>query len=110
MTPARLPDEVRVELERVVRRWQQLPLDHALRASGPVRALAQALADEVADAEARPRVTLPELGPATLLHQLQVCVYDASRYAAARLHPEERQAGGIRDLAERLAQVRRQIS
>ena len=100
-----IPDEVRVELERVVRRWQQLPLDHALRASGPVRERAQAQADEVADAEARPRETLPELGPATLLHQLQVCTYDA-----ARLHPEGRQSGGIRTLAERLAQVRREIS
>ncbi|WP_156188044.1 hypothetical protein [Arsenicicoccus sp. oral taxon 190] len=120
MPPARLPDEVRVELERVLRRWQQLPLDHALRASGDVRALAQALADEVADAEGRPREALPELGPATLLHQLQVCVYDAARHEAlrddaashdtARLSPEGQQAGGIRELAQRLAQLRRAVS
>ncbi|WP_241453516.1 hypothetical protein [Arsenicicoccus dermatophilus] len=72
-------------------------MDRALDASGTVRALAQALADETADAAGRPRQELPDLGPGTLLHQLQVCTWDAA-------------AAGIPDLAERLGQLRRQIA
>ncbi len=69
----------------MVRRWQQLPLDHALRASGGVRARAQALADETAVAEGHAAGTdggapgIPDLGPATALDQLRVTVYDAQQ-------------------------------
>ncbi len=64
-------------MQRVVRRWQQLPLDRALRASGAVLTLAQALADETASAQGRPSHRIPDLGPATALDQLRVMVYDA---------------------------------
>ncbi|WP_409484941.1 hypothetical protein [Arsenicicoccus dermatophilus] len=90
------PGPARTELERVARRWQQLPVDRALGSSGAVRALAQALADQTADLAGRPRQELPDLGPATALHQLQVCTWDAA-------------AVGLPDLAQRLGQLRRQI-
>lgn len=71
------PDhEVGVELERVVRRWQQLPLDRALRASGAFADVVQTLADEVAQAQRRPSVPVPDLGPAVLPDQLRVMIYD----------------------------------
>lgn len=71
------PDRtVGTELERVVRRWQQLPLDRALPAVPAVAALVQELADAVADAEARPSVPVPDLGPAVLVDQLRVMVHD----------------------------------
>lgn len=92
------PDEVGVELERVVRRWQQLPLDHALAASGDLRALVQELADEVAVEEGREPVGVPDLGPAVLPDQLQVMVFD---YRQAGLDEAR--------LAERLTALRRSL-
>ena len=73
-----VPREVSTELERVVRRWHQLPLDHALSYAGPVRALVQSLADQVAAATGARDAEVPDLGPATLMDQLTVMVYDAS--------------------------------
>ena len=105
-----LPREVRAELRRVVERWQQLPLNHALSSAGSVRALAQHLADVVAasgeptgGAAGRPGLLrsdglLPELGPAVLMDQLTVTVYDA---CAAGLD------GGV---AEQLVRLRRQLA
>ena len=49
-----VPQEVSTELERVVQRWRQLPLDHALSYAGRVRALVQSLADGVAEATGVP--------------------------------------------------------
>lgn len=67
--------QVDIELERVVRRWCELPVAHALRASGAVR--------EVVDALARGRdgavAAVPDLGPAVLADQLRVVVHDARR-------------------------------
>lgn len=62
------------ELKRVVERWQQLPLDHALSHAPQVRAVTQSLADEVTGCRrGRP---VPDLGPATLMDQLRVMVFD----------------------------------
>ena len=63
---------VQLELQRVVDRWRQLPLDHALPA---VRELVDRLAALGAGAgEAVP----PDLGPGVVMDQLAVVVYDAS--------------------------------
>ena len=85
-----LPDDVSRELERVVRRWRELPADRALAASRDVRELVQDLADVTA---AQP---VPELGPAVLLDQLRVLVWDAA-------------SAGVPDLAARLAELRRTL-
>ena len=86
------------ELERVVRRWQQLPLDRALPAVPGVAAEVQALADAVADAQGMPRAQVPDLGPGVLMDQLRVMVYD---WRAAGLAEE--------DLAGRLTELRRSL-
>ena len=91
-------EEVGTELKRVVRRWQQLPLDHALSASPGVHGLVQSLADRVATAEGMPGTPVPDLGPAVLLDQLRVMVYD---YGRAGLDPEA--------LAAELTSLRRAI-
>ncbi|KRE43923.1 hypothetical protein [Knoellia sp. Soil729] len=85
-----LPDDVSRELERVVRRWRELPADRALAASRDVRELVQDLADATA---AQP---VPELGSAVLLDQLRVLVWDAA-------------SAGVPDLAARLAELRRTL-
>jgi hypothetical protein len=51
----------------VVRRWQQLPLDHALSCLPAVRTV-------LADLAGR---DVPDLGPAVAMDQLTVLVYDA---------------------------------
>ena len=92
------PDVAGIELERVVRRWQQLPLDHALRAVPVVRQVVQELADSTARAGGLPLTEVPDLGPAVLPDQLRVMVHD---WRAAGL-PEE-------DLAHRLTALRRSL-
>ncbi|MDO5740769.1 MAG: hypothetical protein Q4P07_11550 [Ornithinimicrobium sp.] len=101
------PDErVGIELERVVRRWQQLPLDRALSALPHVSALVQTLADEVAAASeqvwSRPvgsgRAQVPDLGPGAVMDQLRVMVYDWQQ--------ADLPAG---DLADRLTTLRRSL-
>lgn len=87
---------VGTELERVVRRWQQLPLDRALLAVAGVAGLVQELADAVADAQGIEREFVPDLGPAVLMDQLRVMVYD---WRAAGLDEQ--------DLAARLTSLRR---
>ena len=62
-----VPDDVAAELDRAVRRWQQLPLDRAVAASACVHGFLAELAGE----------PLPDLGPAVLMDQLRVVVYDA---------------------------------
>ncbi len=74
--PGHVRERVGAELERVVRRWQQLPLDHALSVSPAVHDLVQSLADQVADAEGMTPTPVPDLGPAVLMDQLRVMVYD----------------------------------
>jgi hypothetical protein len=70
--------EAGAELQRVVERWSQLPLDHALSQAGHVRTLVQSLADRVAEARGIASSVVPDLGPAILMDQLTVMVYDAS--------------------------------
>ena len=78
------------ELERVVRRWQQLPLGHALAASEVARHTVQRLADEVAAAETRrPEQPVPDLGPAVLMDQLAVVVYDHQEAGLSARHRAE---------------------
>ena len=69
---------VETELERVVERWRQLPLDRALSYSERVRVLVQSLADRSAQLSGIPSAVVPDLGPATLMDQLTVMVYDVS--------------------------------
>ena len=80
MTPPRVgsptPHEVSDELRRVVGRWQQLPLDHALSRMPSAAALVQSLADRVATVRGLPPQPVPDLGPAVVMDQLTVMVYD----------------------------------
>ena len=78
-----VPQEVQTELERVVERWRQLPLDQAMSYAARVRALVQSLADGVAEANGVPTSTVPDRGPATLMDQLTVMVFDASATSTA---------------------------
>ena len=82
-----MPPEVAGELRRLVRRWQQLPLDHASSCMPQVRRLLATLADR----------DVPDLGPGVVMDQLTVLVYDAC--AAGRT------AGLGRDLATLRAQL-----
>jgi hypothetical protein len=87
-------EQVSTELQRVVQRWHQLPLDRALSYAGRVRALVQALADQVAEATGVPLSEVPDCGPATLMDQLTVMVYDAS--AAGLTSPLEQDLAALR--------------
>ena len=60
----------------MVERWRQLPLDHALSCMPLTSALVQRLADRVAGLRGRPAEQVPDLGPATVMDQLTVMVYD----------------------------------
>jgi hypothetical protein len=73
-----VPRAVETELERVAERWRQLPLDRALSYSERVRALVQSLADRAAQRGGIPPAVVPDLGPATLMDQLTVMVYEVS--------------------------------
>ncbi|MDF2093762.1 hypothetical protein P0Y31_15540 [Knoellia sp. 3-2P3] len=79
-----VPQGVADELRRVVRRWQQLPLDHALRCVPAVR---EVLADLTPE-------DVPDLGPAVVMDQLTVLVYDACR--AGRADGMEAVLAGLR--------------
>ena len=76
----------------MVRRWQQLPLDHALSCLPAVRVLLDELAG--------PAGPVPDLGPAVLMDQLTVLVYDACATGSA---PSD-------DLARRLGDLRRELA
>jgi len=79
-----IPEDVSSELGRAVRRWQQLPLDRAAEALPGVHDLLADLAGE----------PVPDLGPAVVMDQLRVVVFDACA------------GGGADGLAERLAALR----
>ena len=81
----------------MVERWHQLPLDHALARLAIVRDLVQRLADEVADADGRAHVPVPDLGPAVVMDQLRVMVHDVTALGGGATHT----------LAARLADLRR---
>ena len=88
-----VPQEARTELESLDRRWQQLPLDRALAHVPAVRALAQRYVDLAWSAHGRGEAPqLPDLGPATVMDQLTVSVYD-------RVEADSEQAGLVTDLA-----------
>ncbi|HET7475475.1 MAG TPA: hypothetical protein VFJ97_05560 [Dermatophilaceae bacterium] len=63
-----VPEPVRVELARVVQRWRQLPLDQARSGMPQVRAVLARL-DPAGSGP-------PDLGPAVVMHQLAVLVWD----------------------------------
>ncbi|WP_299518600.1 hypothetical protein [uncultured Serinicoccus sp.] len=86
------------ETERVVRRWQQLPLDRAQAAYPGVRGVVQELADAVADRTGQRRETVPDLGPGVVMDQLRVMTYDWRQTDL----PEA-------DLAEQLLALRRSL-
>jgi hypothetical protein len=71
-----IPHEVSDELRRVVERWHQLPLDHALSRMPSVAVLVQSLADRVAGARGVEPRQVPDLGPAVVMDQLTVMVHD----------------------------------
>jgi hypothetical protein len=103
-----VPAEVATELERVVERWRQLPLDRALWYAGRVRALVQSLADGVAVASGVPASVVPDLGPATLMDQLTVLVYDVSTAGVPAHSPATEPAAALSlTLAQDLAGLRR---
>lgn len=70
------PPEVSDELRRVVERWRQLPLDHALSRMPSVRLVVQRLADRVAGRRAVTPREVPDLGPAVVMDQLTVMVHE----------------------------------
>ncbi len=81
--------EARLELDRIRRRWAELPID---RAEARMPVLRRLLADLA------PRSTpVPDLGPAVVVDQVAVLVWDA--YAA----------GGGDGIPQRLADVRREL-
>ena len=102
-----VPQEVSTELERVVQRWHQLPLDQALSYVGRVRALVQTLADGVARVTGVPASEVPDCGPATLMDQLTVMVYDASAVAVTSEVPVS--AALTSTFADDLASLRRDL-
>lgn len=73
------PQEVSDELRRVVERWHQLPLDHALSRLPSVLVLVQSLADRVAGSRGVDPQPVPDLGPAVVMDQLAVMVLDLYR-------------------------------
>lgn len=75
----------------MVRRWQQLPLDHALSCMPRVRLVLDDLAGAVGP--------VPDLGPAVVMDQLTVLVYDVC------------DSGGeaASALAQRLGELRREL-
>ena len=104
----------------MVQRWRQLPLDHALLYAGRVRALIQSLADGLAEATGVPVLEVPDCGPATLMDQLAVMVYDtsaadpATRWASSASSTSAdlvatTSAGLVATLSEDLASLRRAL-
>lgn len=97
---------VRTELERIERRWRDLPLD---RAHAGMPRLRHTL-DGLTAALGQPPVA--DLGPATALHQLQALVWDAARAAGTGGHTAAEsgsRGGGIPDLARLLTDLRRDL-
>jgi hypothetical protein len=104
MTPSRAgsptPPAVSDELMRVVERWRQLPLDHALSRMPSVSVLVQSLADRVAGSRGVAPQRVPDLGPAVVMDQLTVMVHDLFR-----AEPDADPAA----VAEELAGIRRSL-
>ena len=90
-------DGVDAELDRLIQRWQQLPLDQAVSAADHVFAVAQGIVDVTAARRGISRMPLPRLhdehGPAVVMDQLRVVTFDAA-------------TAGVADLADRLGTLR----
>lgn len=82
----------------MVERWHQLPLDHALSRMPSVRVLVQSLADRVAGERGVAARPVPDLGPATVMDQLTVMVFELFR---------TRPATDPTEVADELAGIRR---
>jgi type VI protein secretion system component VasF len=67
-----VPHDARTELDRIRRRWAELPLGRAEEAAPAVRAVLGDLADRTARG-----ARVPDLGVAALADQLAVLVWDA---------------------------------
>jgi hypothetical protein len=80
--PDVVPADARVELDRLRRRWGELPLDTAQARMPLLRRLVEDLTDRWADELGRPLPAVPDLGPAAVVDQLTVVVWDA--YATGR--------------------------
>jgi hypothetical protein len=104
-----VPQEVATELQRVVQRWHQLPLNRALSSSGGVRVLVQSLADEVAEVTGVPVSVVPDCGPATLMDQLTVLVYDACSASATSARTSTLAPTLAATLGQDLASLRREL-
>ena len=74
--------EARLELDRIRRRWAELLLDHAESRMPLLRRLLDDLAPRSVDPSTGHPPPVPDLGPATVVDQLTVLVWDA--YAAGR--------------------------
>ena len=97
----------------MVERWRQLPLDHALPYAGRVRALVQRLADGIAARNGIAPSVVPECGPATLMDQLTVLVYDvcvAGLTSTAGTSKMAASTAGMSTLAADLANLRRELA
>ncbi len=70
-----MAQDVQLELQRVVDRWRQLPIDSALRCLPAVRERVGRLATLGSGNGA---TVPPDLGPAVVMDQLTVVLYDAS--------------------------------
>ena len=102
--PAKAHGLVQAELGRVVERWRQLPLDHALSRMPLIAALVQRLADDVAESRNTSSQPVPDLGPAVLMDQLAVLVYDhCAAFGPAR--PGTR----VADVAAELTAIRQAL-
>ncbi len=88
----RVPPAARTELDRIRRRWSELPEARAAAAAPAVRMLVDAVAARIA-----PGTPVPDLGPAVLVDQLAVVVWDACT------------AGDAADLTEQLTALRRAL-
>ena len=88
-----VPEPARTELDRIRRRWEQLPLAQAERRMPLLRRLLADLA-----ARSVPGATVPDLGPGVVVDQVSVLVWDA--YAGG-------QGDGLPDL---LTAARRDLS
>lgn len=81
-----VPAGARTELTRLVGRWHQLPADQALVYSPMVRDLIQRYADATAGAQGLRPQQVPDLGPAVLMDQLTVVVYDMCQWGTSSPH------------------------
>ena len=72
-----LPAEVATELDRLVGRWHQLPIDQAVSVAPQVFSAVQRVVDATAYALGMPSRPHEDHGPAVVLDQLRVVSYDA---------------------------------